>query len=181
MPQDDKNSGSSTPSISGVNRRTAVLFSKKGHKTPTPNTPGNISRRPGRPPKSRGSIDYSDSPQPPVLEPMTTLTGCRQTSPANRKRSSGSAGYERDHQPSPPKRAASLTESLQSFSDPPDLTKRDSFLVYRGMETNRSSSESDSTSVISSSDESLSDSSTGSSSSRSRSGREKASLCMWHS
>ncbi|KAL5015436.1 hypothetical protein ScPMuIL_009706 [Solemya velum] len=169
-PQDDKNLGSSTPSTSGVNRRTAVLFSKKAHKTSsTPNTPGNLSRRPGRPPKSRASIDYCDSPQPPVLEPMTTLTSCRQTSPANRKRSSGSAGYERDNHPSPPKRAASLTEPLQSFSEPPDLTKRDSFLVYRGMENNRSSSESDSTSVMSSSDESLSDSSSGSSSSRSRS------------
>ncbi|KAK3103635.1 hypothetical protein FSP39_020657 [Pinctada imbricata] len=183
---EDSNSGH--PALSGVNRRTAVLFSKKiksnKNDSSAPSSPGTPTR-PATPPrkvgKGRGSRNRSqsqhekvDSPQPPVLEPMMRTTRGPASpkspkSPAMRKRSASALGSpEREGRPTPPKRTNSLTEPL-AFSEPPDITKKDSFLRYRGPDNLRSSSESDSTSVISTSDDSLSDSSMGSSSSNSRS------------
>lgn len=183
-----KDSNSSHPAHSGVNRRTAVLFGKKNFRsskndssapsspgTPTqPSTPPRRNSKGGRPSKQKG--DHTDSPQPPVLEPMTSGRSSSRgpaspKSPGVRKRSASAiTSPDRESRPTPPKRTTSLSEPL-SFSDPPDITKRDSFRYYRGPDNLRSSSDSDSTSVISSSDESLTDSSLGSSSSNSRSGR----------
>ncbi|XP_061178694.1 peregrin-like isoform X4 [Saccostrea echinata] len=183
-----KDSTSSHPTQSGVNRRTSVLFGKKNFRnnkndssapsspgTPTqPSTPPRRNSKGGRPSKQKG--DHTDSPQPPVLEPMTSGRSSSRgpaspKSPGVRKRSASAiTSPDRESRPTPPKRTTSLSEPL-SFSDPPDITKRDSFRYYRGPDNLRSSSESDSTSVISSSDESLTDSSLGSSSSNSRSGR----------
>jgi hypothetical protein len=168
-------SSASTPTP-GVNRRTAVLFSKKGLKkeavkdaTNTTNTP---PRKPGRPPKVKiqdKDKNASDSPQPPVLELMIPSPGKSPRSPGVRKRSASAIGMQNlDSVPSPPKRTMSVTEPLPSFSEPPDITRRDNFMTYRLGDHIRSSSESESTSGMSSSDESLSDSSsTGSSDSRS--------------
>ncbi|XP_061178693.1 peregrin-like isoform X3 [Saccostrea echinata] len=181
-----KDSTSSHPTQSGVNRRTSVLFGKKNFRnnkndssapsspgTPTqPSTPPRRNSKGGRPSKQKG--DHTDSPQPPVLEPMTSGRSSSRgpaspKSPGVRKRSASAiTSPDRESRPTPPKRTTSLSEPL-SFSDPPDITKRDSFRYYRGPDNLRSSSESDSTSVISSSDESLTDSSLGSSSSNSRS------------
>ena len=169
-------SSASTPTP-GVNRRTAVLFSKKGLKketvkettTTTTNTP---PRKPGRPPKVKiqdKDKATSESPQPPVLELMIPSPGKSPRSPGIRKRSASAIGMQNlDSVPSPPKRTMSVTEPLPSFSEPPDITRRDNFMTYRLGDHIRSSSESESTSGMSSSDESLSDSSsTGSSDSRS--------------
>lgn len=181
-----KDSNSSHPAHSGVNRRTSVLFGKKNFRsskndssapsspgTPTqPSTPPRRNSKGGRPSKQKG--DHTDSPQPPVLEPMTSGRSSSRgpaspKSPGVRKRSASAiTSPDRESRPTPPKRTTSLSEPL-SFSDPPDITKRDSFRYYRGPDNLRSSSDSDSTSVISSSDESLTDSSLGSSSSNSRS------------
>ncbi|XP_048740220.2 peregrin-like isoform X2 [Ostrea edulis] len=183
-----KDSNSSNLAHSGVNRRTSVLFGKKNFRsnkndssapsspgTPTqPSTPPRRNSKGSRSSKQKG--DNTDSPQPPVLEPMTSGHSSSRgpaspKSPGVRKRSASAiTSPERESRPTPPKRTTSLSEPL-TFSDPPDITKRDSFRYYRGPDNLRSSSESDSTSVISSSDESLTDSSLGSSSSNSRSGR----------
>lgn len=184
-----KDSNSSHQAHSGVNRRTSVLFGKKNFRsskndssapsspgTPTqPSTPPRRNSKGGRSSKQKG--DHMDSPQPPVLEPMTSGRSSSRgpaspKSPGVRKRSASAiTSPDRESRPTPPKRTTSLSEPL-SFADPPDITKRDSFRYYRGPDNLRSSSESDSTSVISSSDESLTDSSLGSSSSNSRSGIE---------
>ncbi|XP_022298167.2 peregrin-like isoform X2 [Crassostrea virginica] len=181
-----KDSNSSHQAHSGVNRRTSVLFGKKNFRsskndssapsspgTPTqPSTPPRRNSKGGRSSKQKG--DHMDSPQPPVLEPMTSGRSSSRgpaspKSPGVRKRSASAiTSPDRESRPTPPKRTTSLSEPL-SFADPPDITKRDSFRYYRGPDNLRSSSESDSTSVISSSDESLTDSSLGSSSSNSRS------------
>ncbi|KAL3851628.1 hypothetical protein ACJMK2_015361 [Sinanodonta woodiana] len=172
----DSRSAPSTPPTGGVNRRTAVLFGKKGFKkdngkdsgSSAPSTP---ARKPGRPPKNKVPMPPSDSPQPPVLELMTPSPQRSPKSPGSRKRSASAVtSQDIECRPSPPKRQSSMTEPLPSFSDPPDITKKDSFMVYRGTEHLRSSSESESTSGISSSDESLSETSE-SGSSDSRSGR----------
>jgi len=166
--QSSDRSSASTPTP-GVNRRTAVLFSKKGMRkdnSPAANTP---PRKPGRPPKIKVNQDreklISDSPQPPVLELMIPSPGKSPKSPGARKRSASvMSPHNPDAAPSPPKRTISMTEPLPSFADPPDLTRKDNFMQYRLGDHIRSSSESDSTSGMSSSDESLSDtSSTGSS------------------
>lgn len=171
----NEDSNSSQPTPSGVNRRTAVLFSKKGKgnrqddsRPSSPVTPSATPPRKGRKPKHH--VENAPSPQPPTLEPVSPPSKSTRGpgSPAARKRSASAiSSPERDGKPSPPKRTTSLTEPLHPFSDPPDITNRDSFMVYRGPDNLHSSSESDSTSVISSSDDSLSDDSTGSSSSRS--------------
>lgn len=168
-------SAPSTPPA-GVNRRTAVLFSKKTFRKENGKDNGNSNtstppRKPGRPPKNKGTQEKSgtDSPQPPVLELMIPSPGRSPRSPGTRKRSASAIASSSDMAPSPPKRTASMSEPLTSaFADPPDLTKRETFMTYRHSEHIRSSSESESTSGISSSDESMSDtSSTGSSDSRS--------------
>ncbi|KAK3601756.1 hypothetical protein CHS0354_016120 [Potamilus streckersoni] len=172
----DSRSAPSTPPTGGVNRRTAVLFSKKGFKKDNGKDSGSSAsstpaRKPGRPPKNKVPVPPSDSPQPPVLELMTPSPQRSPKSPGSRKRSASAVtSQDMECRPSPPKRQSSMTEPLPSFSDPPDITKKDSFMVYRGTEHLRSSSESESTSGISSSDESLSETSE-SGSSDSRSGR----------
>lgn len=165
-------SSTSTPTP-GVNRRTAVLFSKKGVRKDTSPATSTPPRKPGRPPKIKVHPDKdkptSDSPQPPVLELMIPSPGKSPKSPGSRKRSASvMSPHNPDAAPSPPKRTISMTEPLPSFADPPDLTRKDNFMQYRLGDHIRSSSESESTSEMSSSDESMSDtSSTGSSDSRS--------------
>ena len=169
-------SAPSTPPA-GVNRRTAVLFSKKAFRKENGKDNGNNSntstppRKPGRPPKNKATQEKSgtDSPQPPVLELMIPSPGRSPRSPGARKRSASAIASSSEMAPSPPKRTSSVSEPLTSaFRDPPDLTRRETFMTYRQGEHIRSSSESESTSGISSSDESMSDtSSTGSSDSRS--------------
>ncbi|KAH3893317.1 hypothetical protein DPMN_017464 [Dreissena polymorpha] len=167
-------SATSTPTP-GVNRRTTVLFGKKG--TPkgskdsglSANTPL-LGRKPGRPPKLKSDKPTSDSPQPPVLELMIPSPGKAPKSPGARKRSASVLTQKSESVPSPPKRTMSVTESTTGFSDPPDLTRRDNFMTYRVGDHIRSSSESESTTGMSSGDESMSETST-SGSSDSRSGR----------
>lgn len=171
--QSDRSSAS-TPTP-GVNRRTAVLFSKKGVKKDNIKDSSNTNtppRKPGRPPKikvqQQDKEKVSESPQPPILEPMIPSPGKSPRSPGARKRSASAISHNAESAPSPPKRTMSVSEPLPSFSEPPDITRRDNFMTYRLGDHIRSSSESDSTSAMSSSDESLSDtSSTGSSDSRS--------------
>ena len=173
--QSDRSAPSTPPP--GVNRRTAVLFSKKAFRKDTPKDNGQANtptppRKPGRPPRIKPNQEKekptSDSPQPPVLELMIPSPGRSPKSPGSRKRSASAITSQADPVPSPPKRTSSMSEPLPSFSEPPDITKRDNFMTYRHAEHIRSSSESESTSGHSSSDESLSDSSsTGSSDSRS--------------
>ena len=190
-----------TPSPAGVNRRTAVLFSKKGTRNPPPPTPSKSpppsssdqtpttqppARKPGRPPKNKNQQQeqlHVDTAEPRSPESSHSRGPASPVGPfsAGRKRSS-SLGHtsESEMRPSPPKRAMSLVESSLSpigdGPDGPDLAQRDSFKTYR-IRNIRSSSESDTTSELSSGDES--ESSTASSSNQSPSGRSPSPRCSW--
>ncbi|XP_046340784.1 bromodomain-containing protein 1-like isoform X5 [Haliotis rufescens] len=169
---DLKGTTTPSPSPSGVNRRTAVLLNSKkarnsSSNASTPSTPTQPRKGPGRPPKHRPPPE-SVSPRSPVLESSPSSRGPASPSTGARKRSASTGASHSDGRPSPPKRAASMTETLPSLSESSHIPTKASFQVYR-VGNIRSSSESESTSDLSSGDEELSDSSTASSSNNSRS------------
>lgn len=168
-----------SPSLSGVNRRTSVLFSKKSYHKQPQSTSGGLRKGPGRPPKPRAQLDDGPSDVSPVPSSRKRSASACAGAATMGSPSSSHSQPKRASMGSPssshslPKRGLALsTEAMRGIlGGGPDMvnTRGDSFLNYRS-EHIRSSSESDSTSDISSSDELLSDSSSGSSSNNSRSG-----------
>ena len=76
------------PSLpSGVNRRTAVLFTKKLNKTMTPTT-ANVSQRKGRPPRLKNQVDLHDANSGQVFPETSKSSGAS----ANSAGSGGSSG-----------------------------------------------------------------------------------------
>ncbi|XP_013401119.1 peregrin-like isoform X1 [Lingula anatina] len=151
-------SKTATPSPSGVNRRTAVLFSKKNFKKPLQLDSPSPKRGPGRPPKPKTDPHSggSGSQKSDSLGP-----GSPTSSPSSRKRSASASNV--DVIPSSPsKRIHTSSESAKTeaeVSSGQPSNRRDSFLTYRTEKEVPSSSDSDTSSELGTTeDDSMSDS-----------------------
>ena len=182
--QEEENNPTPAPSPSGVNRRTAVLFSKKGFRKSQPPTPPSSEKParkgPGRPPKHRPDKDKDKEndkdkdgekdkekekpdratrlPEGPCLSARSPKSPASPRSPGGRKRSASMSLATEAEVPSA-KRSLSLTEPLMEGSENlfSASTHRTSFMNYRSA-LPVSMSDIDTTSESSSTDESFSDS-----------------------
>lgn len=155
--QEEESSAAPAPSPSGVNRRTAVLFSKKAFRKSQPPTPPSggdkpVHKRPGRPPKSRidkekkeekdgkekerdrdpsSSSRISRLPEGPCLSARSPKSPASPRSPGGHKRSASMSLATEAETPTA-KRSLSLSEPPSSSEGLLGAaTHRTSFMMYR--------------------------------------------------